>query len=566
MRRSRNNDVKPRAGKLPQPEHLLDAFESLVDRVRNSALDESYWSDAEPCLSVLTQKLGITHMQASLLAVVLNADINSSMDLEDISEFLGFSNNIHIFRHIDDLEHLCSIKLLALERNHCGDTEYKVPSRVLKAFREDHTYQPEDLSGLSAEHFYDEVRRLLRDFDRDRLTYEMLEEDIQSVVRVNQQLQCCRTLQARYQLTGKDLITVLFACYNFVYEEQDCLVMRELSQFFDSHGEFRCYRNDILNGHSRLITDKVIEPICMDGMRDNESYHLTYETKQQLLGELNIPLEQVSGTGEIKCDKIVAKELFYNDKEHKEIGTLRELLGVERFEEVKESMRQQGLPTGFTCLFHGAPGTGKTETVLQLARVTGRNIMQVDISSMRDKFVGETEKNAKALFMQYRRLASQSHHVPILLFNEADGLLGRRTTAREQRGVEKMENAMQNIFLQEMETFDGILIATTNLTCNLDTAFERRFLYKIRFDKPQPNVVAQIWRSKLKSLSAEHAQQLAIAYQLSGGQIDNVVRRHSISNIIAGTPNHIDINQLHELCSTECLDNSSSSRRVGFSA
>lgn len=96
--------------------------------------------------------------------------------------------------------------------------------------------------------------------------------------------------------------------------------------------------------------------------------------------------------------------------------------------------------------------------------------MQVDMSQMRDKFVGESEKNVKAIFTRYRRLCQESDITPILLLNEADALLSVRLE-KMTTSVDQMANTMQNIILQEMENLEGILIATTNLTNNLDGAF-----------------------------------------------------------------------------------------------
>lgn len=125
--------------------------------------------------------------------------------------------------------------------------------------------------------------------------------------------------------------------------------------------------------------------------------------------------------------------------------------------------------------FYGTPGTGKTETVLQIARKTGRDLIQVNVSEVKSMWVGESEKNIKGIFDDYKQKVKQSVKAPILLFNEADAIIGKRQVGAE-RAVEKMENSIQNIILQEIEQLDGILIATTNLAENMDKAFERRFL------------------------------------------------------------------------------------------
>lgn len=170
------------------------------------------------------------------------------------------------------------------------------------------------------------------------------------------------------------------------------------------------------------------------------------------------------------------KELFYNRSESDQIGKLTKLLQEDKFKGGQERLQELGRRTGFACIFYGEPGTGKTETVYQIAKKTGRDIMQIDIAGMRDKWVGETEKNIKKVFEKYSSICHNESVKPILLFNEADALFGKRKDNVEG-SVDKMNNSMQNIILQEMENLDGILVATTNLAASLDSAFERRFLF-----------------------------------------------------------------------------------------
>ncbi len=120
---------------------------------------------------------------------------------------------------------------------------------------------------------------------------------------------------------------------------------------------------------------------------------------------------------------------------------------------------------------------------------------------------------------------------------------------------------MQNILLENMEKFEGILIATTNLADNLDAAFERRFLFKIKFDNPTVEAKTAIWKSKLEWLPENQAQQLANEYNFSGGEIDNVVRKATMEEILTGSK--VTIDRLEELCSTEKLNNTAS-HRMGF--
>ena len=91
------------------------------------------------------------------------------------------------------------------------------------------------------------------------------------------------------------------------------------------------------------------------------------------------------------------KDLFFSDKTQKQVERLTQLLSEKQYQRIHKTLRKKGMPTGFCCLFYGAPGTGKTECVQQLAIATGRNLMQVDIASLRDKYVGEKNISRKQI-------------------------------------------------------------------------------------------------------------------------------------------------------------------------
>jgi SpoVK/Ycf46/Vps4 family AAA+-type ATPase len=123
-----------------------------------------------------------------------------------------------------------------------------------------------------------------------------------------------------------------------------------------------------------------------------------------------------------------------------------------------------------------------------------------------------------------------------------------------------MENTLQNIILQEMETLDGIMMATTNLTQNMDSAFERRFLYKINFHKPDRATRLQIWQSMMPDLPESDVAILAERYDLSGGQMENITRKATVEHILTGqTPS---LETLIGLCKEENI--AENRPRIGF--
>jgi SpoVK/Ycf46/Vps4 family AAA+-type ATPase len=256
------------------------------------------------------------------------------------------------------------------------------------------------------------------------------------------------------------------------------------------------------------------------------------------------------------------KKLFYNKKIERHIEELVDLLKEENFQNIQQRLLENNMRCGFACIFSGPPGTGKTETAYQIARATGRDIMRVDISETKSKWFGDSEKLIKRVFDRYRSAKKRGGIAPILLFNEADAVLGKRQNLGDSRsGPGQTENAMQNIILQEIEELEGILIATTNMTGNLDKAFERRFLYKIEFEKPDTQTKIAIWQSMMSDLCADDAAILAEKFDFSGGQIENITRKRMVSNILKGGA--MPLSGIMELCQEETLIKTSA-EQIGF--
>jgi hypothetical protein len=253
----------------------------------------------------------------------------------------------------------------------------------------------------------------------------------------------------------------------------------------------------------------------------------------------------------LPAEKIKAMPLFFNAEEEKQVAFLRQLTHPSQYDSVRSRLTEYGFRSGITILLYGKPGTGKTESVMQIAKENGRTVMRVELSAIQSMWVGESEKNLKALFDAYREeVRKNPTNVPILLFNEADALFSKRLTVASTVG--QMHNRMQNILLQELEELEGILIATTNLTENLDGAFERRFLYKIKFDVPNVETRLRIWQHKLNQLTTEEARALAVDFSFAGGQIENISRKYILHHLVAGEAFSEKV--IRELCQKELLN------------
>lgn len=246
-----------------------------------------------------------------------------------------------------------------------------------------------------------------------------------------------------------------------------------------------------------------------------------------------------------------SKQLFFPPEVQAQYDELATLLQNDNLHQINRRLREAGLKGGFTCLFYGPPGTGKTEAVYQLANATGRRLFEADMSQIYGKWVGESERNARQIFTQYFAQILKCKSTPILLLNEADAIMNRRLEHTET-SAGQMYNRVQNIVLQALEDFQGILIATTNLENLFDPAFERRFLFKMHFSLPDADVRSRLWQSVIPSLSADDCRTLADEYPaFAGGQIVNVGRKAIIDTALHGTD--ITLQRLRDFCLRETL-------------
>ena len=257
---------------------------------------------------------------------------------------------------------------------------------------------------------------------------------------------------------------------------------------------------------------------------------------------------------------IPVKDLFFEEKLQERIQFFSKALAQENFTAMQQRMTEKGLVKGLTAIFYGTPGTGKTESAYQIARQTGRDLYVVDASKTKSMWFGESEKVMRKLFESYRAQCKRSALTPILLFNEADAVLGARMENKKQ-SLDETVNAMKNILLEEMESFEGILIATTNLVNNMDKAFERRFMFKVEFTKPTAEALTQIWQSKMEWLQPDEIGSLVDRFAFSGGQIDNIVRKATLNEVLTG--NRPTMSELVDYCTTENYS-TKSGKRLGF--
>ena len=567
-----DNDFEKEEKAYVEPKEwtIITALDRVLDRARDSELSDEFWSSAKNPLAYLRERLELTDIQIVLVAIM--AEAGEPLSWRKFGNFLN-SSRLSTMCYSEEIEELLAKRWVIRRGTHemggCFEG-FALEHGVVTALRHNKTFVPEKLDGFNEQQFMDKLESHLdKNLNNRNASFEDDEIWMQQLVDANPHLPLCHEVMRFEDIHDKSLLLMIAYDYaQWAESDDEGLTLHSIDNFYPEDWECNGLRRDLQNGTHILMSAGLIEQKCEDGIANTERYVLTQKAKSELLSAYE-PSKSKCKTPH-RRDKflksfteIKEKSLFYNSCEENQIARLTSLLSQDNLPDIQRRLEEQGMRKGFACLFYGAPGTGKTETVLQIARQTGRNIMQIDIAGLRDKFVGETEKNVKAIFTRYKHLCKNSDVMPILFFNEADAIFNKRTTVGGiNPTVEKMENSMQNIILQEVENLEGILIATTNLTCNLDDAFERRFLFKVEFKKPEADVKAKIWTAMLNNISEEDAHFLAERYDFSGGQIENIARKRAIDYVLNGK--FATLQELETYCKAEMLDKKGSCARIGF--
>ena len=463
-----------------------------------------------------------------------------------------------------DVENLLSKKYIKNTRSISDEIELSNEFEISKALLQSVINNKKII--IKAEKKEDNSIQIIEKFVDAINNNEEVFDKIQQTAMLEEKYKKNDFLKKIIQIIPNDISARMFlydCCYDLLQGNNESGLSSTLNRVYYSDSKFRVAEN-LMNDKHPLLQYDLISFVTKGNLSDS-TVEITQKTKEMLFGEdAKLFTKSATGTDIIQPEKITQKELFYNAENEADIARLTDSLEDRNLNTIQERLKEKGLPKGIAVLLYGAPGTGKTETVYQIAKKTGRKILHVDISSSKSCWYGESEKIIKKIFVDYKNLckvckSEKNGKMPILLFNEADGILSKRNEST--RGAcDQTENAIQNIILEEMEKLEGIMIATTNLASNLDAAFERRFLFKIKFENPSVDAKMKIWKSKMEWLPDDAIRTFATDYDFSGGQIDNIVRKVTMDEVITGKRPNAE--ELITLCKNEKLGGDE--RKIGF--
>ena len=517
---------------------LLECMTQIFERKDKLFKQVDELNHLLPQLETVKNFFDVDEKVATVLSVIicdqLMGDANS---IKRIMKNLGFTpiDHIHIANNIKELKKKGWVKL-SKRRNYGGD-ELSVSKEVIDAIMHNDkskldTPLPANLTeALIATRTF--IKEIINEFDK----YEILEGILTYVEKYDKYSFFDDLLHSDNKLTAMELVVVIWLSCEYLYDKEEFDFDNIIELFAEDPSSGYNFKQRIKNNKSVLFTDEYVK-FNNKALGDFSNVSLG----DKVISAINKECTKVSTKKfsskycqVIEPSSITEQALYFNKSNQEAIDTILELTSENHYNQLKDRFNEHGMNAGLTMLFHGGPGTGKTELAKQLAKKNNRTLLLVDISSVKSMWVGESEKNIKKVFSDYKQALDYYEQTPILFFNEADAVIGKRKNV--ESSVDQMLNAMQNIILQELEDFKGIFIATTNLIHNLDNAIDRRILYKLKFENPDQETRFQILSSQFPSIDAQIINQVAENHVLSGGQIQNIKKKYLVNSVLFNNQN-----------------------------
>jgi hypothetical protein len=535
----------------------IQEFEFISIKARDSNLSPLFFKETKQSTNRIASFLGISDIQVILLAIICNKNYSQdSVDFDDIANYVNCPP-ITIATYSSEFESLIKKKMIYREiekgrfskrRNILSEVKYAVNPRLVAAITSE---KPFDETGSEVSDIYgiiEKASEFINSFRYSEITFEEATQNIDILLQSDEAKSFTEAIKFE-EISNSNLLLYLTLCSEYIYGFEKLDAESALNITFGETHYKTTMNTELLNGTNTLIQKNLVLFEESDYRRDR-SIKLTEKGVCYFMNNKNhnSQLKSFKSADIVYAKNIPKKELFFPVTVSRQLDFLTDCLKPAKYENLVERMKQHGRKSGLSFLFYGPSGVGKTESVYQIARQTGRDIIKVRISDTKSMWYSESEKLIKGIFENYKSEVLSSSVTPILVFPEADSVFSSRKK-RALTSLDKTENAFQDILLDELDDFEGIIFANTNLVGNLDKAFERRFLLKILFEKPQEREQQLIWLDQNAWLKDYEAQYLAECFDFSGGEIANISRKHLMQTILTGL--NPSINELLDLCSNE---------------
>lgn len=549
--------------------NIISALEQVFLQAKDSKLDRNNFKSVEKELSVLNEYFHTNDMESILITLVMNVENFENARVKKMASYVGL-NHLNFLPFATNLMalHQRNIITPSYGENYELSEDYALEPKLITYLSKNERIPSEILQVSETENnfheFLNEIDGLKEKKAKKKLNEFYFRNELNEIT--NKYIQFKLVSFAKKNLNKVEqfvfFVTILDAI-SYCNNDYNTNLQNTVEEGTFKRRDAFEYVQNFLQDKTRLNKLKLVEK---DSAAFSNRHYIRLTTNAlKMLSEwegINIEFkEEVKNKNLLYPEQIKKNKLIYNPSELEAIARIDGVLVEKSFQKLKSNLTSNNLPEGITCLLYGEPGTGKTATVYELARKHKRAVFKVEISETKSMWYGESQKLVKKIFTDYYEAKEKEKRCPILLFNEADAIIGKRKVGGNA-ATSETENAIQNILLEELENFKGILFATSNLVMNLDTAFERRFLFKVKYAKPSLQNAAAIWKIKLPNITKEQAMELAINFPFSGGEIDNIVRKYIMEHVLHGERPSFET--IISFCNQEKWEASTVGNKIGY--
>lgn len=546
--------------------NIILALETIHKTTENSKLKLSSFDSISVEIEFVCDYFQVNSIEAILLSTCFIKSCFDSVALPEIIKHFGLEKHSFL-KYLGSFNLLSSKSILVQTENRKSEKAYKLSQHIYDYILNQKSI-PKELLVIKVKEdtfneFLADLDKISDEKDNKEISFIYFTQKFIELLNTNKHFKLVAFAIKNLQLIDAFVFfdTILDAI-NAGENDFNTSLQSTVDDYYERNRDVFNYINSFLEGKTALTKLDLIEKDS-NTFSNRHNIQLTQKAVSMLKEWEGISLEFVEKKDKrlIYPNQIQKRNLFYNTEEESQLEPIKKSLSHTAFNQLQNRLKSKNMNTGITALLYGAPGTGKTESVYQLAKKYNRPVFKVEISETKSMWFGESQKLVKKIFTDYYTFKKTQKACPILLFNEADAIIGKRKSSGSS-SVSDTENAIQNVLLEELENFDGIMFATSNLVANLDSAFERRFLFKVKFENPSMVNAAKIWRNKISILSAKEALQLASQFSYSGGEMENIARKSLMDEIVFGTKPNFE--RIISFCENEKWSNKNSILKIGF--
>ena len=436
--------------------NIILALETIYKTAEKSELKLDVFATIPVEIKRVCDYFEVNTIEAILLATCFVKSCFNVVELPEIIKHFGLENHSFLI-YLENFNLLTFKSIVIKTENRNSENNYKLSHHIYDYILAQKSIPKELLEIKIKENtfseFLSDMDILSNLKDDEKINYYYFIQKLKDLLNANIHFKL-----TEFAIKNLELVDS-FVFFDTILDAMNCgendfntSLQSTVDDFYERKRDSFKYINNFLEEKTTLNLLDLIEKDS-NSFSNRHRIQLTQKAVFMLKEWEGISLEFVEKKDKrlIYHDQIQKRNLFYNSGEELQLEPIKKSFSNTAFTILQSRLKSKNMSAGITVLLYGSPGTGKTETVYQLAKKHNRPIFKVEISETKSMWFGEIQKLLKKIFTDYYNFKKTQKICPILLFNEADAIIGKRKSAGSS-SVSDTENAIQNVLLEELKT------------------------------------------------------------------------------------------------------------------